>query len=404
MTDIASADTPVAIDRVDRARGEGDGVRLRLTGRWLRSDRSAEQDPLLVIQLQGRRHRFPASPPDGSRSLPAGAWEATFAVPSWAEPRREGQAAVWVGNAVVPIPLPGAGTAAPAPPRPLSAPAPHASAPQPPPFAVSPPLPFVASPPVAQPADLLDSSFDAGRAGPPAELLVKESVSALHLELEQRSAEAARLRGSLADAQSELDARRTTQASLEAAHRDLRGEIQELMDAVVVRRQEFEQRLSDLDRRQSAAASERDRLRSELESERRRTQEELYAERDRTRRELEAERARSSQQLSDLTAARDAEAGEAAALRDRLGAVSWAQQQRSDELAGLCEQVAIAQVSRDAAGSEVAALRSELERLGSELAVSREQLSAQGGDLGEAQRLLADARALTEQLRAQNSH
>jgi hypothetical protein len=42
--------------------------------------------------------------------------------------------------------------------------------------------------------------------------------------------------------------------------------------------------------------------------------------------------------------------------------------------------------------------------LGSELAVTREHHQAQGGDLGEAQRLLAEARSLSEQLRAQTSH
>ena len=35
MTDSASADTPVAIDRVDCTRSDPDGVDLRLTGRWL---------------------------------------------------------------------------------------------------------------------------------------------------------------------------------------------------------------------------------------------------------------------------------------------------------------------------------------------------------------------------------
>jgi hypothetical protein len=52
----------------------------------------------------------------------------------------------------------------------------------------------------------------------------------------------------------------------------------------------------------------------------------------------------------------------------------------------------------------VAGLRAELERLGSELAVTREHQSAHGGDLGEAQRLLAEARSLSEQLRSQSSH
>ncbi|MGA9857393.1 MAG: hypothetical protein WBQ18_05980, partial [Solirubrobacteraceae bacterium] len=102
-----SPDTPVAIDRVDRARGSGDGVRLRLSGRRLESGHGPEPEPLLVIQLQGRRHRFPADREDVVEPLAPGRWEATFTVPSWAEPRRPGQAAVWLGDTVVPVPLPG---------------------------------------------------------------------------------------------------------------------------------------------------------------------------------------------------------------------------------------------------------------------------------------------------------
>ena len=107
MTDRTSADTPISIDRVDRLRGDGDGIRLRLSGRWLRAG-AAEDEPLLVIQLQGRRHRFPPSPaePPGA-ALSPGAWEATFTVPAWAEPSHDGQAALWVGNSVVAVPLPG---------------------------------------------------------------------------------------------------------------------------------------------------------------------------------------------------------------------------------------------------------------------------------------------------------
>jgi chromosome segregation ATPase len=117
------------------------------------------------------------------------------------------------------------------------------------------------------------------------------------------------------------------QSALESAHGDLRGELQALMSAVTVQRQDFDRRCRDVEDRLAPAESERDALR---------------------------------------------------------------------------EQLAAAQVSREAAAGEVAGLRAELDRLGSELAVSREQMSAHGGDLGEAQRLLTDARALTEQLRGQN--
>jgi predicted nucleic acid-binding Zn-ribbon protein len=327
-------DTPIVIDRVDRSHAtNGDGVRLRLSGRRLRHGHPDEQEPLLIVQLHGRRHRFPAGREDPDMLLAPGAWEATFTLPTWAEPSQAGQAALWVGDAVVPVPLPGSTAGAAAPP---GAP-PHAGLPKP-----------VPGPPAAAP-------------GPPAGHPIQDSMAALHAELEQRSAEAARLRGSLAEAHSELDARRATQSALESAHRDLRGELQGLSGAIGAQREEFGRRLSDLERRLAAAEAERDRARSELES----------------------ERVRASQQLA---------------------ATASVKQQSTEELAGLREQLMTAQVSRDAAGSEVGALRTELERLGSELAVSREQLAAQGGDLGEAQRLLADARALAEQLRGQTPH
>jgi hypothetical protein len=408
MTDSRSADTPVAIDRVECRRSDRDGVDLRLTGRWLNGAEQTGTDPLLVVQVQGRRHRFAAE--RDSHPLPAGAWEATFRIPPWAQPHHEGQAALWVGTSVVPVPLPGpSGDGS----------HPHHRSPSPPPLGearawppdVAPPPTLsevgagpgdvgtppalneargwpldVAPPPAdADPSRLAESpdpAVDTGRTGPLAELLFKESVSALHAELEQRSAEVARLQGSLADAVSELEARTSRQAALESAHGDLRGELQELMSAVSVQRDEYERRLSEAEEHAAAAEAERDRVRGEL----------------------EAERARTAARLADLSAARDAEAAEAADLRDRLGAAASGRQHHAAELSALRDQLAAAQVSRDAAAGEVAGLRAELERLGSELAITREHQSAQGADLGEAQRLLAEARSLSEQLRSQSPH
>jgi hypothetical protein len=383
MIDPASADIPVAIDRVDRARGEGDGIRLRLSGRWLASGGPGEQEPLLVVQLHGRRHRFAPTREGGEDPAEPGVWRATFVLPSWAEPQQDGQAALWVGNAVVPIPLPGARVSELGPP---------------------------ARPPTPDAPSAYESAVETGRAGPLAELLFKESVSALHAELEQRSREVARLRGSLADAESELEARTAKQTALESAHGQLRDELQQLISAVAEQRQEFEQRVSGTEERLAAVESERDRLQSELDSERSRAREQLESERSRVREELnaeraqaradvEAERARSAQQLSELTAEREAEAGETAVLRQQLAAAAADQQRQAADVGALREELASANVSRGAATSEVAGLRAELERIGSELAVTRELHSADGGNLGEAQQLLADARALTEQLR-----
>jgi hypothetical protein len=357
MIDYGSADPPMAIDRVERARGRGDEVRLRMTGRWLIEDPPSQPDApeaLLVVQLQGRRHRFPADRSHGGAAPPPGAWQGQFTVPTWAVPSRRGQAAVWVGTSVIAVGPPGS------PPAPAedALPAPEAGLPAPEAVSAEAALPEAGAP-LPEPAE----ATDPGREGPLANLLLKDTVAALHAELERRGAEAAQLRGALADAQSELHSRAGPQASLETAHGELRAELEQLTAAAARQRQEFEERL--------AAAARR---RQEFE-------ERLAAARD----EAEAELARAREQ--------------AGALEERLRSHIDAEHRRSHEAAALREQLATAHTSRDGAISEAGGLRGELERLGAELTVMREQVGAHGGDLGEAHRLLADARALTEQLR-----
>ena len=409
MTDSSSA-SPVAIDRVDYARNDRDGVELRLTGRWLGDAVTAAPEPLLVVQVSGRRHRF--TPARDDHPGAAGAWEATFRIPPWAQPRHDGQAALWMGTSVVPVPLPGAArdsmsSAHRLPPPPALGEArawPPDVAPPPPEADLSgfaDPTPYGDE---ARFAEAPDPAVDTGRTGPLAELLFKESVSALHAELEERSAEVARLQGALADARSEMEARASRQAALEAAHGDLRGELQELMSAVTAQRDDYERRLSDAGQRLTAVEAERDRLRDELTAERDRGRADVEAERQRVQAEVEAERSRVEAHLTDLTTARDAALADAADLRRRLAGAASGRQHHAAELSALRDQLAAAQVSREAAVGEVAGLRAELDRLGSELAVTREHQSAQGADLGEAQRLLAEARSLSEQLRSQSSH
>jgi hypothetical protein len=393
MINSAPAEPPIAIDRVERARGQGDDVRLRLSGRWLIDDPPGEADApeaLLVIQLQGRRHRFPADrPPAGAAPLP-GTWHAEFTVPSWAVPSRGGQAAVWVGTSVIAVGPPGT------PPAPSSSPEPEAASPGP---AAALPGPPATSPQAAaaspdaepaatspepdagadspEPSGSAEPAPDPGRGGPLANLLLKETVSALHAELERRSGEAAQLRGALADAQSELDARASRQAGLESAHGELRHELEQLMTAATRQRQDFEERMA-------AAQDELGRAREDAAM--------ATAARD----ETEAQLARGREQVAaELARARE----QIAALEDRLRTRTEAEHREAHEAAALREQLANAHISRDAAISEAGGLRAELERLGAELTAMREQVSAHGGDLGEAQRLLADARVLTEQLR-----
>jgi hypothetical protein len=423
MIDYASAEPPIAIDRVERARGQGDDVRLRLSGHWLIDDPPSQPDApeaLLVIQLQGRRHRFPADrSPAGAAPLP-GTWQAEFTVPSWAVPSRRGQAAVWVGTSVIAVGPPGM------PPAPVPPPDPEAASPEPAPVSPEPAgvsaEPVAVAPESSEPAAVLpepaaesaepatvspqsaspgpeaaavaepggspDPRHDPGRGGPLASLLLKETVSALHAELERRSTEAAQLRGALADAQSELDARAARQAGLESAHGELRHELEQLMAAATRQRQDFEQRLAavrdELDRAREDAAMAT-AARDETETQLAQAREQAKAELAQAREQARAELARAREQ--------------AGALEERLRARTDAEHREAHEAAALREQLASAQISRDAAISEAGGLRAELERLGAELTVMREQVSAHGGDLGEAQRLLADARALTQQLR-----
>jgi hypothetical protein len=343
MTERLTVGLPLDIDRIERARAEGNCVELRLTGRWL-DPGAADEEELLVVQIEGRRHRFPGTRDEGvSRDsaaeevgsrAPGSAWAASFTLPDWAEPRHEGQAALWLGSAVVPVPLPGR-----APPARVE---PPPSRVEPPPSRVEPPpdrapvAPPPGPPPPLEAPIQDDVAGEAPRSGPLSDMLLKETVAALHTELEQRTSETVRLRGALADARSELEARIATTTALEAAHEQLRAELGQLTVAVETHRQERE--------------------------------------------------------------TRGAEAG---ALRERLAAAEALVERRAAEGVRLREELAAAQVARDAAVGEAAGLRSELERIGTELAATRERLGAEGGDLGDAQRLLADAKALAEQLRGQ---
>jgi hypothetical protein len=309
MTNRAAPGVPLELARIESSRAEGDTVCLHLTGRWL-DPAGAGEEELLVVQVDGRRHRFPArrklNPKDPQR------WSASFRMPAWAEPRHDGQAALWLGTSVIPVPPSLAEPNAGAPP----VAEPNAGAP---PVAE----PHAGAPPVAEPTAGAngqppgDALAEAPRSGPPADLQLNEQVAALHAELAQRTAETTRVRAQLADAQSELESRVAVQAALEATHEELRRQLQRLTTAV-------------------------------------------------------------EEQLSRNQAVVERELAEASRLRQDLAATT---------------------VARDAAVTEVGGLRSQLDRLGAELAATRERVSAESGDLGEANRLLADARALAEALR-----
>ncbi|HEY5188784.1 MAG TPA: hypothetical protein VII87_07120 [Solirubrobacteraceae bacterium] len=375
MSTFPPVPTPLEIDDVQSARVAAGELRLVVSGRWLDDEGpSAAQEPLLVIQVEGHRHRF--TPEAGTDTgSPAGAWRASFVIPAWAEPRRAGQAAVWVGDAIIPLPSLHSGRGArggwSAPPALGAAVAADTRESEPdaePPVAVAPDPPerVAPAPPATEPLPplegglaLADSLSEAPRSGPLAALLLKETVAALHAELEQRGTEAAQLRSALSGAYSELEARSSTQAELEGTLGQLGAELRRLMEAVEEQRRELDQR----------------------------------------RTEAERDRADFERRLAEMAAERDRQSSELSAAREQFAAAEAAFQRRVADTAGLREELASVTVSREAARSEAAGLRIELERLGTELAVTRERVQSESGDLGQANRLLADARALADELR-----
>jgi predicted nucleic acid-binding Zn-ribbon protein len=410
---------PLAIDRVERSRAKQDLVRLRLSGHWV-SGWGGQEGPaselLLVVRMHGRRHRFAATPEDADADADAGvAFSASFTIPDWAVPEQSGQAVLWVGDEVVPVPPPGTAPRA----------AQRAAAPR-----VQRPLEVAVadealvgeeSEPAEQPS-LAGDEGAAGRSGPLADLLFKETVTALRAELEQRTAEAARLRASLAQALGESESRGGAASGLESAHAELREELRRLMEAVDEQRREFDAALSvahaerdhvreELDRahdelsgRLATARAEFDQelaaARAEGEAALAAARLEFEAENDATRQETETMLAAARGESDTRAEAAEAEARELAA---RLREHAAGERRRAEEAAILREQLAAAHVARDAALGEVGGLRAELERLGGELAVLREQAGGAGDELSEAHALLADARALTERLRSESS-
>jgi hypothetical protein len=333
---------PLELERVQGSRAHAGEIRLRLSGRWVDTQAAISDDEeLLVINVEGRRHRFAADPAEEpDPELPPDRWSATFTVPSWAEPREEGQAALWLGTAVIPVPPLRAAVgppAAPTPPGPVVEPL---AAPAPPPPVVEPPRarPLADARLAAEGGLSGPKQPDAPRSGPLADLLLKETVAALQAEIEERTADAARARARLASVQSELDTRLHRHGQLETTLRELRDEL--------------------------------DRLRAAVQDQRR--------------------------ELQDRSA-------EAATLREQIRQAQTTADARAAEVETLRADLAAANVAREAATNEVAGLRTELGRIGSELAVTQETVRSDSGDLGDATRLLEEAKALSEELRSQHA-
>jgi hypothetical protein len=348
---------PLEVEQIECAPLGRGKVAVRVTGRWRGRQRVSETSAFLVVEADGRRHRFPAMPePRRARFVRPASWGASFALPAWLEPRLGEQMTLWLGNDEIPLPAVSF----------VSAPTPEAEG-----------EPGAAAEPAAPPARRDPGNGD------------DETVAALRAELAQRAATEAQLRGALAGTKAQLDARAVHQTELESTQAELRSELEQLLALV---EQESSSR-AEVESRAVVLAAEVAELQDRVS-------------------ELTASRDQVAEETSSLRQELDRAAGEALALRDELvglrgiaeqdGAERVLLEARTDELSeqlsSVRAELAHSEVAGEAATSEAVALRAELDRLGAELAHSRGSNSS-GDGLREAQSLLVEARALTARLR-----
>jgi len=128
----------VSIEGVEWAAESGGNLTVRITGRWRRRRPVSTGQPTLVIEAEGRRHRYPAMPePPSLGGTGPGVWRLTFTIPGWMAPEL-GRTWLQFGTVIVPLPVavpaqPAPSSDRPPPPAPPPAPEREADEPEEPP-------------------------------------------------------------------------------------------------------------------------------------------------------------------------------------------------------------------------------------------------------------------------------
>lgn len=316
---------------------------MRLHGHWQNRRLAPDARAVLVVEVDGQRHRFPAvRPPRLARIGRSGSWASNFALPAWLAPRLEGHTVLSIGDVEVEVrglTPSGNGSMSP-PPRDEGGIVKVDSKPEPGGSASDGMAPR-ADNEVSEAADLPEVPAAPPEPG-------DGVIPVLRAELAERAAAQGRIQGELADTKAELAARVANQERLRATHEQLRAELERL----------------------SGLVRQHDNQRAEVES---------------RAVVLAAELSDAQAQVGDLVATRE----ELRAERDVL----------LHEVASLRAALAAGIVTSDAATAEAEGLREELERLGAELGGARQALGSQESGLDEAEALLGEARALTASLR-----
>ncbi len=114
-----SGTSAVAIESVEWSAESGGNLTVRITGRWRRRRPVSTGQPTLVIESEGRRHRYPAMPePPSVGGTGPGVWRLSFTIPGWMAPEL-GRTWLQFGTVIVPLPVavpaPGEGSLDPGP-------------------------------------------------------------------------------------------------------------------------------------------------------------------------------------------------------------------------------------------------------------------------------------------------
>jgi hypothetical protein len=407
-------DFPLDIEQIESTPLGRAQIGIRVIGRWRGRARMPDQRAFLVLEVEGRRHRFPAmEEPRRSRLHRSNSWSATFALPAWLEPSPSQQMSLWLGSYELQLP-----TVLVAEPEEAEMVNPAEQEPAArEPFVrdeqvvdeqvvdeqvvdeqvvdeqvvdeqvvdeqvVDERSPEPERPPVTEerrePA-VAPRAADPRPAASVATGATEAIVAALRAELQQRAAAEAQLRARLTATKAELDGRVTHQTALEATQKELRSELQQLVPLI----EEESARRAEVESRAEALAAELAELHQRVEKA------------NSSRTALVQQAAKLSDELLQLRGAAEQHDAERVLFEARTAELTA-------EVEALGRQVAQSEVGRESASAEVTALRAELDRLGAELVDARGSRGA-GVGLSEAQSLLVEARAVTARLRAGNN-
>ncbi|MBV9818729.1 MAG: hypothetical protein JOZ07_10300 [Solirubrobacterales bacterium] len=115
MSDL-SGTASVGVESVEWFDAGAGNLTVRVGGRWRRRRPAGTGPVALVVEAEGRRHRFPAMPePPSVGGTAPGMWRLSFSLPGWLAPWLGGNAWLSWGTITVPLPVTGAAAGSEAP-------------------------------------------------------------------------------------------------------------------------------------------------------------------------------------------------------------------------------------------------------------------------------------------------